>query len=297
VSLDLPFASGGRIRASDSFASGILETRLVDPGGEYFFDLTRFEQNTGAVKATVSVGPRMSVDFGGGLGRVRFKEQGGFFDYDNRNATTGFGYELTPTLRATASYVYDEVPQPPDRPQAQLRAHSGELGLTGDILPLLTGNVAVAYRSQSAPNAGVGGQSYHGLTASGNLMRVLGPQSAVSFRISRATPVSNFENNAFYVTTALDGFFVTPLPYHLSLDAGLGYRWNRYRTNAAGLGFPRADNLLDWFLGLRRPVRSWGQARAGYRRERRRSNIDTFDTTTDAFVLQLDVNLFGSTRR
>jgi hypothetical protein len=119
----------------------------------------------------------------------------------------------------------------------------------------------------------------------------------VTLNIARATPVSNFENNAFYVTTAVDGILVAPLPYSLLFDAGLGYRWNRYRTVALELGAPRADDLLDWFVGLRRPVRSWGQARAGYRRERRRSNIDLFDTVTDAFVLQFDLNLFGSARR
>ncbi len=297
AALELPVGSRVSLRARDRFRSGVLDTRVVDPGGEYFFGLGHFHRNDADAGAGIMVGPRLSVELGGALGTVRFQEPSNFFAYDSRSASAGFGFEVTPNLKAVASYVYDTVPRPDERPEAESKAHSGQLTLSGEILPLLSGDVSVGYRSQDSPNAGPGGTSYSGLTMSAALTRQLGREASLAVYASRSTPVSAYEENAFYVSTGLQGTLQVPLPAQFQVRGGVGYQWNDYRTVATGIGSPREDRILGWHVGLRRPVRPNLFLSAAYRSEDRRSNVDDFDTNTNGFYLQLEWDIFGAPPR
>ncbi|HEY7516187.1 MAG TPA: outer membrane beta-barrel protein, partial [Vicinamibacteria bacterium] len=294
--LDVPLGARGRLKLTDTFISGVLETTQVDPGGEYFFDLGRFNKNSAAANASIDVGPRLFVELGGGFDWVDFTEPSAFFGYRRVMSTFGLGYEATPTLKTTLSYVYDTVPDVEERPQAAYDAHSIELGLLGDILPLLRGSLHVAYRDQTSPNAPLEGRRFRGMTAAATLTRDLGRESAVTLLFNRSTPLSNYEDNAFYVSTALSASVLAPLPYGIGLNAGGGYHWNDYQTLVTGEDFEREDRIFGWFVGLRRPIDRRMSAFAGYRWERRKSNVDPFENDTDGFLLQLDVDIFGRTR-
>jgi len=295
--VELPAGPSVRLRAKDSFVSGVLDTREVDPGGEYFFDLGRFHRNTLEGGASVIVGPRTSLEVGGSLNSVRFREESSFFDYDSRLASAGVGYELTPTLKGILSYAYDQVPTPAERPLAETKAHSGQVSFYGDLGRLLSGSLSFGYRSQNSPNAGPEGRQYRGVVMSGSLTRQLGPESTFSLYLNRSTPVSAFEENAFYVSTGIQGAARVPLFLQLQLQGGLGYQWNDYRTVAEELGAPREDRILALYVGLRRPIRRQFFVSATYRREERLSNLDRFDTNTDGFFLQLEWDIFGSPSR
>ena len=88
------------------------------------------------------------------------------------------------------------------------------------------------------------------------LTRQLGRESSLALYASRSTPVSAYEENAFYVSTGLQGTLQVPLPAQFQLRGGLGYQWNDYRTVASEIGGPREDRILGWYVGLRRPVRA-----------------------------------------
>jgi Putative beta-barrel porin 2 len=295
--IELPVGPTVTVRAKDRFLSGTLDTRVADPGGEYFFGLGRFHRNDLDGGASILFGPRLSVELAGALGAVRFQEASNFFDYDTRLVSAGLGFELTPTLKAIASYVYDTVPKPPERPEAEARSHSARLALTGEILPLLNGELAVGYRDQQSPNAAEGGTNYSGLVMSGVLTRQLRRDSIFSVYVSRSTPVSAFEENAFYVSTALQGSIEFPLPAALQLRGGAGYQWNDYRTISEEIGAPRADRILGWYVGLRRPIQHQLFLAASFRREQRHSNIDAFDSDANGFILNLEWDIFGATPR
>jgi len=295
--LDLPVGSRVTLRASDRFRSGVLDTRVVDPGGEYFFGLGRFNRNDAEASASIVVGPRLSVELDGALGHVHFLEDSSFFDYETRLATAGFGFELTPSLRAVASYVYDEVPRTDERPEAESTAHSARLALSGDILPLLSGELAVGYRSMDAPHAGPGGQSHSGLMLSASLQREFAQGVRLALYATRSTPVSAFEDNGFYVSTGLQGVLEVPLVARFEARAGLGYQWNDYLTIAQEIGAPREDRILGWFAALRRPIARKLALSAAYRREERRSSLDAFDTDAEGFYLQLEWDIFGTIDR
>jgi hypothetical protein len=295
--LELPVGPRVSLRARNRFRSGVLDTRVVDPGGEYFFGLGPFRRNDAEAGATVMVGPRLSVELGGTIGALRFQEPSSFFDYDSRSASAGVGFEVTPNLKAVASYVYDTVPRPDERPEAESTSHSGQLTLSGDILPLLSGDFSIGYRDQHSPNAGPGGTSYSGLTMSAALTRQLGPESSLALHASRSTPVSAYERNAFYVSTGLQGTLQVPLPAQLQLRGGVGYQWNDYRTVATEIGIPREDRILGWNVGLRRPIRPNLFLSGAYRNEDRRSNVNAFDTDAHGLYLQLEWDMFGTPAR
>ncbi len=295
--LELPIADTLTLHAADRFVVGTLDTRYADPGGEYFFGLGRFWRNDADGGARLALGPRASFELEGAAGRVHFTESSSFFAYDTRRLSAGIGYELMPSLRAVAYWDYDTVPRPDERPEAESRAHQGRLSLRGDILPLLTGELSIGYRDQRNPNAGPGGTRYTGLTWAGSLQRRLSPEATLGLNLSRTTPVSSFERNGFYVATSLQASVALPLPFEVLLDGGVGYQWNDYRTVATGVGAPRADRLLGWYAGLRRPLHRRLYLSGLYRAEDRRSNVDAFDTSTDGFYVQLQWNPIGPAPR
>ena len=55
--------------------------------------------------------------------------------------------------------------------------------------------------------------------------------------------------------------------------------------------------IRGWTLGLGRPVTRHAFVRADYRRERRDSNIDAFDSHSNALTVQLGVGLFAAQPR
>ena len=294
--IELPLGPSVIARVRDTFVSGVLDTREADPGGEYFFDLGHFRRNTIDLGLSVLLNPRLSLELGAAASALRFQEESSFFDYDSRLASAGLGYELTPTLKTTVQYAYDTVPTPAERPEAAYRAHNAQLRLTGDILPLVSGELMLGYRDQESPNAGAGGTRYSGFTMGGSVTKQFTHESAVTLFVNRSTPVSAFEDNAFYVFTAVQGTGRFPLPLEFQLRGGLGYQWTDYRTVATGAGEPRADRIFGYHLGLRRVVVRQLFLSAVYRREERRSNLERFNTDSDGFYVQLEWDIFGYAR-
>jgi hypothetical protein len=294
--LDLPLGERLRLRANDRFVTGTLDTRVVDPGGEYFFDLGRFRRNDADLALSILVGPRTSLELGGAVADVHFLQQSSFFDYASRRGSLGVGFEITPNLRAVASYSYDTVPRASQRPQAESHAHAANLALNGELLPLLSGELGLGYRSQHNPSAGAGGERYTGVTFSGALTRQLAPESTLSLYLTRALPVSAYQENGFYVWTAVQAALQLPLPLALQLRFGLGQQWNDYRVAAAGASL-REDRIFSWYLALRRALRGKLSLSGSYRSERRRSNVADFESDSGGLLLQLEWQALGGPSR
>jgi len=202
---------------------------------------------------------------------------------------------MSPNLKAIVSYSYDTLPTPEERPEAESTAHNARFTLTGDIMPLLSGQLTVGYRDQKNPNAGEGGRQYKGFIMGGSLTKQFSRQSDVTIFVNRSTPASAFEDNAFYVFTALQGSGRFPLPWQLQAQGGLGYQWNDYRTVSEVIGAPREDRIFAWYVGLRRPVGRQLFLSATYRQQDRTSNIEQFSIDAKGFILQLEWDIFGFT--
>ncbi len=299
------FDAGGEIsvgpslvlRAAEHYARGVLETNEVDPGGEYFFRLGRFSRNQVSAGLRLEGGGRIDLEARGTLNSVRVAEGAGFFDYEMRGVGLTTGYQMGAGLRALLGYSYEQVPTPQERPLAASTAHAVSLTLTGEVLPLVQGEVQVGYREQTSPAAGPGGTRFRGIAGALRLTKAFTRAAGVVLSAGRSTPLSNFENNAFYVSSSTETEVTLPLPFAISAHGGAGYHWNDYRTVAAALGAPRKDRIFGWSGGLGRPVTRWGYLRVDYRRDRRNSNLDVFDIRTKAITVQFGVGFFGSSER
>jgi hypothetical protein len=294
ASLDLPVGARFTLTASEHFVHGILEATEVDPGREYFFGLGRFTRWDSELGARIELGSRLGVDLGGGWNEVSFDSSSSFFAYTAQTLRAGLGYELTPSLRAVLGYTYSRLPRPDQRPLAGSTANSVGFGLKGQITPLLTGQVELAYRDQESPLAPPGGQRFQGLTTAVSLKNEFRPDAFLVVLGNRSTDPSAFEQNAFYVTTGLQADATVPAPFSIAFRGGAGYQWNTYRLPASAIGVPREDTILAWSAGLGRPLGSRAFLRGDYRRERRRSNLPGFSVTTHSLIIQLGIGLFGA---
>jgi hypothetical protein len=291
VSLNVPLAIG-EITAAEHFAQGLLEITEVDPGREYFFRLGRFTRHRHSLGLRLVPGGRADIALGGSLDTVRVDDQAAFFDHQAQEVLAQIGYEATPALRASLGYA--RIPFTIERPQAESHGHSVSGELRGEILPLTTGHVSVGYTDETYPHAGPGGTRYTGLIAAGSLQKSFTPSSSLTLAGSRATNASNFEENGFYVANSVELRLGAGLPYSLAMQAGAGYHRNDYRMVASSIGAPRRDTIRGWSLGVGRQLTRHVFVRGDYRRERRDSNIDGFDSRFNALTLQLGLGLFAA---
>jgi hypothetical protein len=293
--LELPVGSRTLVRVGHRYTRAVLETSVVDPGREYFFDLARYTFNETTAAARVDLGPRLSAEAEAGWRWARFDEtdEGGFFDYDTRAVRAGLGYDIGSDLRATVSYAFERIPPSPDRGVVESSAHSLLGTLAGTIAPLTSGSVTVGFRHQTNPLAPGESASFDGVTLGGSLRRELGRASSVELQWNRATEPSAYDTNAYYVTNSIVASLSVPAPFEVWARGSLGFYRNGYPNDAPDLGAPRRDDIVGWTLGLGRQLgwRTW--VRADYRRERRNSNLPGYDVTTDGFIVQLGVGLFG----
>jgi len=293
--LELPVGSRTLVRLGHRYTRAVLETTVVDPGREYFFDLSRYTFNETTAAGRVDLGARLSAEVEAGWQWARFDEtqEGGFFDYDTRAIRAGLGYDVGSDLRATVSYVFERIPPSPDRAIVESSAHNVLGTLGGTIAALTSGTVTVGLRHQTNPLATGESASFQGMTLGASVRRELGQSSSLELQLNRATEPSAYDTNAYYVNNSVLAALSVPAPFEVWARGSLGFLRNTYPNDAPGLGTPRRDDIFAWTVGLGRQIgwRSW--VRADYRRERRNSNLPGFDVTTDGFVVQLGVGLFG----
>ena len=294
--LDLPVGSRTLLRLGHRYTRATLETTVVDPGREYFFDLSRFTYNESLALARVDLGARLWAEGEGRWAWNRFDEQqdSGFFDYDNRTLRAGLGYDIGSDLRATVSYSYERLPPSPDREVVESTAHSVLGTLSGEVAALTSASLTLGLRSEEHPLATGESGSWNGLTLGGSLRRELGHSTVAEVQLVRSSEPSGYDTNAFYLNNSVILSLTAPGPFETWLRGGVGFLRNAYPNDAPGFGEPRQDDIVGWSLGIGRNLGWRAFVRADYRRERRDSNLPDFDITTDGFVIQVGLGLFGS---
>jgi hypothetical protein len=292
VAVDLTVAQRLELHGAHHLAHGVLETSEVDPGREYFFPLGPFDRNDTSASARFEMTARLGLEASFDWNRIDVGPPSGFSGYDEDTARAGLGYEVGPSMKASVGYERRRVLASPTRPVIEAEADSVFLRITDDRGPAVSGHLEVAYRDQRSPRAAAPGQRFRGLNYSAALRRAFGVSALVELGGGRATDVSAFEANAFYVSNAFHGGLTLALPWEMSLRSEVGWTWNRYRVPASAIGVPRADDLFGWSVGASRSFGRRVFLRADYRRDRRRSNVPGFDLVSHGFIAQLGVGLF-----
>lgn len=294
ASLDAPIGSAITLRASHHYARGVLETTEVDPGREYFFQLAPFTRQQTAVGAMLNSGGRIGLDLNGSRDSVTIDDDAAFFDHRSESLAASVNYQVGAVSRTYARYTWSHVPTPAERPLAESSASTVSLGISGDILPLVTGDLEVGYRSLSAPRAGEGGTRFRGTTVAASLRKEFTPSTLVSLLARRDTYPSAFESNAFYVATGFGAEADLALPLSLAFHGAVGWQRNAYQVVAAALSAPREDEIVGWSAGIGRALTRWSFLRADYRQDHRTSNLPDFNTDGHSFVIQLGLGYLGN---
>lgn len=292
--LEMPLGSRATLRASHRYTRAVLETTIVDPGQEYFYDLAPYTFNATSVSGRLDVGARLSAEGEATWTWTRFDPGAtGFFSYDSRALRGGLGYDLGGDLRLVLSYLFERTPPAPERAIAETSAHDVVGTLSGTIGPLLEGSLSAGFRSQQSPQATGRSASYDGMTLGGTLRRTLGHSSTLDLTLRRSTELSFFETNAYYVTNQASLAITVPTPFETWTRGSVNWLRNDYPNDAVTLGDPRRDRILGWTVGIGRAIswRAW--ARADYRREKRDSNLPGYDVTTSGFVVQAGIGSFA----
>ena len=301
--VDYSTSPGSGLRGGYHFATGTLETREVDPGGEFFFGLREFTNHGVDGSLDVAIGRVWGLGAGAGWNWVDIEEGSGFYSHERGGANANLWYDMSPTLRFRAGYRYDRVPPPPDRPIAESRANTGFVSLAGELSPSTRATLSVGYRSQTNPSIEGQGDSFNSVTYEGRIHRDISWSSSVTLAVFRTPLPSAFQANAFYSTTGLGLNARLPLPLEISANGTIEYRRNSYERdtlildesgNMFDVGDPRRDDLFAWSVGLGRSLTRWGFLRADYRRTKRDSNLPDFSNDTEGFFLQVGFGYFGS---
>jgi Putative beta-barrel porin 2 len=294
LSVDLPLGPAVSLRAGHHYAHGLLETSEVDPGREYFFRLAPFTRHETTAGLDLNAGGLIGLQLSGRRDSVRIADEAGFFDHRTDTLAASLNYQLGTASHAYVRYQFDRVPPPAERPLAESRASSVFVGLRGEVLPLVTGEVSAGFRSLSAPQAGQGGRRYRGTVGAASLKKEFSPTSTITAVLRRETYPSAFEENAFYVSTLAGLETSFGLPLSLVGRAGLGWQRNAYRVRASGLDEPRRDDLFSWSVGAGRSLTRWAFLRSDYRYDRRRSNLDLFQTHGHVFLVEFGLGYVNS---
>ena len=297
--LELPVGSRLTLRVSDHFATGILETREIDPGGEYFFGLGRYERNRLAAEARVQTAGRLLLSAAASWERSEVDDQSSFFGYERQVFEGRLGYELSPAAHGFAvRRATTASPRPTTGRVAEGEARSLGLELKGELGPLTIGRDLRRRARPGEPARGRGRPDLSRRRAHGQPAPRAGPRGRrCGSAAARATFPSAFEQNAFYVSNGGGVELDLPAPLSFVLRLAAGYHWNDYRTPAADTGSPRRDTMWDGAVGLARSLSRRAWVRADYRRERRNSDLDMFDVTTQALTVQVGIGFLGSPAR
>jgi hypothetical protein len=298
IRLELPLGSRGLLRLGDRFTRATLETTVVDPGREYFYNLSRYTFNDASLTLRIDLGPRLSAEGEGGVRYVRYDEPqqgvtGGLFGYDSRAARAGIGYDLGGDARVVVSYTFESVPPSDDRAIVETSAHAVSGRLSGEIGPLMTGSFSAGYRTQTSPRATGESRAYRGLVLNGSLRRELGRSTTIDLQLGRSTQLSAFEENAYYVNNMVGLGLSFPLPFEISGRGSVSWFRNDYPNDASKIETLRRDEAFGWAAGLGRRIGRRAFLRADYRRDRRTSNVPGLNVTTSGFVIQLGLGLSG----
>lgn len=292
--LDLPVGTRLKLNASDAYTVTLLDASKADPGREFFYNLGHFTRNDLSGGAALDLGGRLELRVGAGLNKVRFSEDAGFFSYEQQRQSAALAWILGDESKVSLTYAHEHVPAPATHPVSETTSNSLGLSVSGTLPALIQGNIGVGWEVRDAPQAAGPGSRFRGATASAGLHKELSRGARISLEGGRETYLSAFEQNAFYVSNAINMILDLQLPFGFSGRGGAGYRWNTYQTDALALGMPRHDEIFSWTAGVGRSVTRWSYLRVDYAHERRDSNIDGLDSHSRAFIVQLGLTPFGA---
>jgi len=214
--------------------------------------LTRRDEFVVGAKGEVEVSQITSVGAGVDFQHMNYKVSG-YGDFDQLKVPINFYYKWTPKTDISLGYTYTNYQTTIGQDSND---HFFNLGLRGEVLPLLKGEIAVGVDQRNI--SGGNSRTDPGLKA--NLTYEYSPKTSITITAGNdhsTSPQGSQQKNLSFggkVNVAIDSAW--------SADAGLNWRNIAYsRFGATG---PHEDDYVEGVVGVGYTVNSWVKIRGDY---------------------------------
>jgi len=221
---------------------------------------------------------RENLKFQGGYSMIRdgYDDVTNLNKFDNRLTGLCF-YQLFPKVSILGEYnlgliTYDSSTTNSDSTYNQARA-----GITGAILPKVTGTLKGGYRNVSYEQGEK--DDYSGFTAFANVKYDVTERTVLNLYGERTTDESSYSDNSYYEINQCGLELQHQLLEHLWITGEEFLSYNRYphETTDSGIVEKRRDTIWGSKLELKYQLTEWLYVFSGYEFKRRNSQFDRFD--------------------
>jgi len=300
VSGAFEFASGWKVSTGYKFLSGAMETREVDPGGEYMWGEREWDKHYFQLQADYWFSATDGLSLEGDLADLTFEDPPvsdyAFHDYSQYAGGIGWLHQISPTAVMDIKYRHGEYDAEDPVGYRDNTSDELDLGFRGQLTELLSSEVSFGWR-ESEYDVRPGDpeiENYSSLVVRGGLGYELSESSNLRLDMIRTDYSSTVGENAYYTATGAS------LIYTLHLSRLTGQLRARYQENDYDLPVEvldedgvrryheRLDEILTFGLGLSIRITDLLSVRGSYLYEDRET-MWPFYYETNIFVLGLVV--------
>jgi hypothetical protein len=252
------------------------------------FSDSRFKRNNLGLQLNWTLSENDSLGFSTDWNHVYFNESTKltstpFYNFDQYGFSGTYKREVTERfgIFAAGGYRQNTTDDPRDISDSKGFEFSG--GVDGAITPLITGQFSVGVSFDHYP--GSAQESAKSVVFRGGFGKEITERSQVSLSLSRASNLSYFQKNAYFVTTGIGATYSRDLRQDMALSFSSSYQRNGYPLAIeATSGIPanlvgterRRDSFVDAALAVRYRYNDWLAMDVHFDAIRRNSNIPGF---------------------
>ncbi len=285
----LKFSNGLTLNLADRYISGVLEVDEIDPDAELLFGKERFRKNGGRFSLRYDFTTRDGIGISADVTDLSFDNSTSlFYDYTKTGAAISYFHLLHPLVELNVTAKYLDLSHNSAESFRDATGSEAWIGLKGELTQTLSGSARIGFRSLAYDDNEFSGEDFSGLVAEANLSQKLANQATLDLLLHRSSNQSNFAPDVNFYTATRGG-----LEYHQRIDKlffSLGgfYQVNDYPNESLLLGLgSRNDKLLRARLSIGYYFMPTLSLRANYRYDDKDSNLDTYDYTSNAFLVDL----------
>lgn len=196
-------------------------------------------------------------------------------------------YQIFSKTSILTEFNYGTISYDVDLTNSDSRYYQARGGVTGEILPKLTGIIKAGYRHSAYEEKNK--KDFSGLALYGTLKYTTMERTEINFDALRTSQESSYSTNSHYISNRAELRLAHQLSERLSVRGEGFYELNKYpdETTEASETARRKDALWGAGAGAGYEIKEWLLLSADYEFKRRDSNFSIFDYKDNKVSLQV----------
>jgi hypothetical protein len=270
------------------FSVSAVDSREFTPGREVIFSDSPFRRNDLGIQMNWTISENDSLGFSSNWNHVFFSQRADagsapFYDFDQYGFAGTYRRDVSERLGIVAGGGYRQSLTNDPRNISNSKGFEVTGGIDGAVTPLITGQFTVGASFDSYPGSLT--NTARSLIFRGGFAKEISERSQASVSLSRASNLSNFQQNPYFVSTGIGGSYSRELKPDMTLLLSSSYQRNGYPLQLqAGPAIPgdmvgikrRQDSFVDIGFGLRYRYNDWLAMDLHFDATRRNSDIPGF---------------------